>query len=88
MTDLFGITLLIPPDHPAHHADPYQPPHAYLHALRRAWQQDIDVEVATPAPLTAHVPVNIPKRNVSDQLGEVPRQIVTRDVAVDAPDAD
>jgi hypothetical protein len=34
------------------------------------------------------VPVNVPERNVSNQLGKVARQIVARDVAVDAADAD
>ncbi|MBZ9795580.1 hypothetical protein [Mesorhizobium sp. ES1-4] len=32
--------------------------------------------------------INVPKRNVSDKLGEVPRQIVTGDIAVDAAHTD
>ncbi|WP_167391937.1 hypothetical protein [Mesorhizobium sophorae] len=83
----FFLALILP-YHPAHHADFDKPPDAYLHALQRTWQQDIHVELAAFAPLATHVPSHVPKRNVPDELGEVPRQVVAGDVAVDAPDAD
>lgn len=80
--------FIIPPDHPPHHTDLHEPPYAYLPALHGARQQDFHVKLPALAPLTPHVALHVPERNVPHELGEVARQIVARDVAVQAPDAD
>ncbi|WP_189545653.1 hypothetical protein [Mesorhizobium sp. M2E.F.Ca.ET.209.01.1.1] len=73
------------PDHATDHTDPYKPPNPYLYALCSAGQQNVHIELAAA---TALMPLDVPKRNVPHQLGQITGQIVPRDVAIDAPDAD
>ncbi|WP_181170723.1 MULTISPECIES: hypothetical protein [unclassified Mesorhizobium] len=80
--------LVVFPDHAPNHTDPDKPPHAYLHNLGSAGEQDVHIKLPPLASLTPQVPFDIPERKVPHELEEVPRQIVARDVAVDATDAD
>ncbi|WP_210237942.1 hypothetical protein, partial [Mesorhizobium sp. M2D.F.Ca.ET.223.01.1.1] len=59
-----------------------------LHALHRAGQQDIHIELPPLAALAPHVPLDVPERNVPHELEEISGEVVVGDVAVDAADAD